>query len=234
MKFLKYCIPAVLILAACGRDGAGKATVLYYAERDQGGEPYRTRIVITGRWLRIDEGGGARDFLLFDRRDGTLYSVNSMDTRILVMPARTPAAQPPVALEHRTEKGGETPPAVGGRPVTHYRLFTNGEPCYDLFAAEGLLPEAVRALREYRAALAGQQADALAAMPKELQTPCDLANNVFAPARYLDHGLPVRLSETGARTSELVDYSADFPAEAALFDLPANYKRATIEELRGG
>ncbi|MBI3574571.1 MAG: hypothetical protein HY083_02790 [Gammaproteobacteria bacterium] len=231
MRRLKYCIPVVLALTACG--DTGKATALYYAEQDQGGEAYRTRIIVTSRWLRIDEGHESRDFLLFDRREKTLHSVNAMDSRILVMPLKTVGIASPTKLEHRVERDTDTFPAVGGKKVAHYTLLTNRKPCYDLFAAEGMLPEAVQALREYRETLAGQQVAVLSAMPKELQTPCDLANNIFAPTRYLDYGLPVRLTETGARTSELVDFQTDFNAVPGLFELPASFRRLTLEDMRG-
>ena len=232
MRRLKYCIPLVLALTGCG--DAGKATALYYAEQEPGGEPYRTRMIVTARWLRMDDGGETKDFLLFDRREKTLYSVSTADARILVIAPKPVGIAAPVALAHTLEPDAEAYPAVGGKKVTRYRLLTNQKPCYDLVAAEGMLPEAVQALREYRQTLAGQQAAMLAGMPKELQTPCDLANNVFAPVRYLDFGLPIRLDETGVRTSELVDYKADFEAGPALFDLPASYRRIAIEAMRGG
>ncbi len=221
-----------MLLGACG--DTGKATALYYNEQDEGGEAFRTRMIVTAQWLRIDEGEGNGDFLLYDRREKTIYSVNTADSRILVLPKHAVDIVSPVKLEHGVERGAEALPAVGSMAVAHYRLSTNRKPCYEVFAADGLLPDAVQALREYRTALAGQQAPALASMPRELQTPCDLANNIFAPTRYLDYGLPVRLTETGVRTSELMDYTVDFKAEAALFELPANYRRMTIEELRGG
>lgn len=234
MPIYKLVIAVVMaaLLVACS--DAGKATALYYNEQEPDGEAFRTRMIITAQWLRIDEGEGSKDFLLYDRREQTLYSVNAADSRILVLPKRAVDVAPPVKLEYSMERGTVALPAVGGKVVTHYRLSTNRKPCYEVFAADSLLPDAVQALREYRTALAGQQAPALAGMPKELQTPCDLANNIFAPARYLDYGLPVRLTETGVRTSELVDYNAEFKADTALFELPANYRRTTIEEMRGG
>ena len=70
MRRLKYCIPLVLALTGCG--DAGKATVLHYAEQEPGGEPFRTRMIVTARYLRIDEGVESKDFLLFDRREKIL------------------------------------------------------------------------------------------------------------------------------------------------------------------
>lgn len=235
MHFRNLIFPVLILLTlvACGKE-ADKATALYYAEQEPGGEPYRTRMIVTARYLRMDDGGETKDFLLFDRREKTLYSVSAADARILVIAPKPISIASPVALAHTLEQDAAAYPAVGGKKVTHYRLLTNQKPCYDLFVAEGMLPEAVQALREYRQILAGQQAATLAGMPEELQTPCDLANNIFAPVRYLDYGLPIRLDETGVRTSELVDYKTDFEAGPALFELPASYRRITIEAMRGG
>jgi hypothetical protein len=69
--------------------------------------------------------------------------------------------------------------------------------------------------------------------PPEMQMPCDLANNVFLPVRHLEHGFPVRLTDMTGRTTELVDYKTDFHATADMLRMPAEYKRLTLEELRG-
>ncbi len=66
-----------------------------------------------------------------------------------------------------------------------------------------------------------------------MQSPCDLANNVFLPVRHLEHGFPVRLADMTGRTMELVDYKTDFRATAGMLKLPEGYRRGSIEELRG-
>jgi hypothetical protein len=95
------------------------------------------------------------------------------------------------------------------------------------------MPEAVLALRQYREVLAGQQAKTLALAPPGTLPACDMANNIFLPARHLEHGFPVRLVDMTGKTVELVDYNAEFRATAAMLRLPADYQRLTIEELRG-
>jgi hypothetical protein len=123
-------------------------------------------------------------------------------------------------------------PAVGAHKVSHYELLTNGQRCYDLYAAAELMPAAVLALRQYREVLAGQQAKTLSLAPSGTLPVCDMANNIFLPARHLEHGFPVRLTDMTGKTVELVDYNAEFSATAAMLRLPADYKRLTIEELR--
>lgn len=209
------------------------AAVLHFVEKESGGESHRTRMIVTAGFLRMDEGAGDADFVLFDRADGTLYSVTGSDRQILVIPPRPVDVKSPVKLTHKVESDAAAFPAVGTHKVSHYELLTNGKRCYDLYAAAGLMPEAVVALRQYREVLAGQQAKTLPMMPLEMQTACDLANNIFLPARHLEHGFPVRLVDMTGKVVELVDYNTKFSATAEMLRLPADYKRLTIEELSG-
>lgn len=235
-----YFVAITLIMAAthgCARPPAPpSATAVFLVEHEPGFEPARTRMIVTPQFLRIDDGRDGGDFLLYHRGERTIYNVSASDALILTI-APQAVGQAPLALEHRVERDSADVPAVGGNTVRHYRLLTNKDVCYDLYAADGLLPEVVTALREYRESLAGEHAQALPSTPMEMQTPCDLANNIYAPARHLAHGFPVRMDETNGRdrtrvrTTELVDYQQGFDADAALFELPA-YRRMTIQELR--
>jgi hypothetical protein len=220
-------------LGACTRDGS-RAIALEYVEREPGAAPYRTRVLVTAAHVRIDDGRNDGDFILFERATATVYSVNRADRRTLVIRGRPLTVAPPFALTHTVRaEPGDYPP-VGGHAVRGYRLYTNGALCYELHAAEGLLPEAVAALREYHGALAAQQAAALPATPPEFRTPCALANHVFLPDRHLAHGLPVRSVDAGGRVSELMDYRADAPVAARLFAPPADFRQVPLEPPRGG
>lgn len=229
---------AAAALAACTHAAPpDKGTALYFVEQEEGAEAGRTRMLVTAEYLRIDDGADAGDFVLYRRDEKTIYSVNTTDGLVLVIAHRRPAPSP-AELTHTVQReDSEAMPAVAGRKVSHYRLLTNGQVCYDLYAVEGLLPDAVAALREYRESLAGEQAAALAFTPEEMQSPCDLANNVYLPARHLAHGLPIRLTETTrnptrTRITELVDYKTGLAIDPALFRVPESYRRMTIEELR--
>jgi len=236
-KFYVAAFVAVLATVGCARPPAAPgATAVYMVEHEADFEPMRTRMIVTPEFLRIDDGRDGGDFLLYHRGERTIYNVSVADALILVIAPQSVGAAP-MALEHRVESESDNPPDVGGKKVRHYRLLTNRALCYDLYAADGLLPEVVTALREYRESLAGEHAQALAFTPREMQTPCDLANNIYAPARHLAHGFPIRVAETNGRdgtrvrTTELLDYRRGFAADAALFRLPG-YRRMTLEELR--
>lgn len=233
MRRVVYLLASLLLpmLASCS-EPTTPASVLYFVEHEPGAEPYRTRMVVTAGFLRIDGGSDDPDFLLFDRADGTIYSVSGAERQILVIRPRPMDANPPADFKHQVARDNAAFPAVGAHKVSHYELLTNGQRCYDLYAAAGLLPEAVLALRQYREVLAGQQAKTLPLAPPGTQSACDLANNIFLPARHLEHGFPVRLTDMTGKTVELVDYNEEFRATAAMLRLPADYQRLTIEELR--
>jgi len=231
MRFFLIVCCLLTALVSC-TEPSTPAAVLYFVEHEPGGEPYRTRMIVTAGFLRMDDGQDSRDFLLFDRADGSIYNVSSADKQVLVIRPRPVELKPPAKFTHRVVTDTAAFPAIEGRKVTHYELLTNEMRCYDLYAADGLLPGALVALREYRLILAGQQALTAAATPPEMQSACDLANNVFLPVRHLEHGFPVRLADMTGRTMELVDYKTDFRATADMLKLPAEYKRLTLEELR--
>lgn len=206
----RYVFIASFVIAAVGAysksSNAETGSLLLFDEQEQGTDVHPTRMIVTREYLRIDDDNNDGDFLLFDRANKTIYATNSLERRILVIKARPVELSAPEVFTHRTEKDETRSPNVDGRTVTHYRLLTNNEKCYDVFATKGLLPEARRALHEYRLTLAGEQALAAKYTPKEMQSACDLANDVFIPARHLEYGFPIRQQDMTGASRQLVDY----------------------------
>lgn len=230
-RFLLFAVLWLPAMFACSTPTT-PATVLYFVEYEPGADPYRTRMIVTAGFLRMDGGADDVNFLLFDRADGTIYSVTGGDRQILVIPPRPMDAKPPVSLKNEVASDSAAFPAVGTYKVSHFELRTNGKRCYELYAAADLMPEVVAALRQYRTVLAGQQAKTLPFTPAGMQSPCGLANNIFSPTRHLEHGFPVRLVDMTGRTIELVDYNTEFRASAAMLHLPGDYQRLSIDALR--
>lgn len=223
---------AGLLLAACGRAPGPTALSLSFVESGpEGDRP--VRMLVAAGHLRIEDGDAASGFILLDRRTATVYSVSHADRSVLVLRGAPVALAPPARFEHRVEPVNEPLPPVAGRPVRHYRLFTNGRRCFEVYAADGLLPQAVAALRDYHLALAAVQAEAQARMPAAYQSDCDLAEFVFLPARHLEFGFPVRQVNGQGVTRQLIDYRAGVAVGPDTFALPADYREIAPGRLGG-
>ena len=225
-------LPLLLFLmVGCTGKPTG-ATFLSFSESSPDGSTYPVRMLVNDRFLRIEDGDVRDGFILFDRRAGTVYSVSHVDKTTLVLRAQTIKLDAPKAFVHKVERDAEKVPEVGGKTVSHRRLFTNGELCFEVYAADGLLPNALAALREYHRTLAGEQAAMQASVPSGFQSACDLADFVFLPARHLEFGFPVRQISRAGVTRQLVDFKVGVPVEKGLFDIPADYKQITPSEVR--
>jgi hypothetical protein len=221
----------LMLLSACNESPA-PSVFLSFTETEPGGEPYPVRMLITEKYLRIEDGDGKGGFILFDRAARTAYSVNHEARTTLVLKARPVEMARPAKFENQAERDSATYPAVEGRTVTHFRLMTNGEHCFDVYAADGLLPQAVKALREYHEALAGEQATMQAQVPAAFQSACDIADYVFLPTRHLDHGFPVRQINRAGLLRQLADFKTGVPVPPKFLEIPPDYKQLTPADVR--
>lgn len=225
-------VPLLLVLLLGCSDKPTGATFLSFNESSPDGAAYPVRMLVNDRFLRIEDGDMRDGFILFDRAAKTVYSVSHVDKTTLVLRSQPIKLDVPKTFVHKVEQAAEKLPDVGGKTVTHRRLLTNGELCFEVYAADGLLPEALAALREYHRTLAGEQAVMQTSVPAGFQSACDLAEFVFLPARHLEFGFPVRQISRAGVTRQLLDFKVGVPVEKGLFDLPADYKQITPSEVR--
>lgn len=232
---VKAVIGFVLILAATlpvtGSAG-GNATVIHFEEQEVDSEKYRSRLIVTPEYMRLDDGEGSTDFVLFDRKKRVIYSTNSMDKHTLVIKWRKMSLTMPESLKNRIETVKELVPSIASQPVTHLRLYTNNKQCYDLFAAKGLLPKVVKAMIEFQETLAVEHADFMRDAPLQTASDCDRVNNVFNPARYLRFGFPVHARDYLGRSRQMVDYKTGEKVDKKLFVLPEGFKQYSTQDMR--
>lgn len=202
------------------------ATMVLYQVLEPGFEPYSSRLIVTPRHLRMDDGDAGSNFVLFDRQRNIIHSVTHADRTVLEIHSRTVTAESPVKLDrkHVLVPTEEALPAIAGRTPQQYRLSVNGELCYETVAVAGLLEDVVAALTAFRTVLAGENARILAEVPADMQDPCDLALNTFVPGWSLQFGLPIQERDTQGKGQLLLDYSTEYPVEAGLFKLPKGYQ----------
>ncbi len=227
MVWRQVWLAGVLLLAGGLAVAAGQgATMVLYQVTEPGGEPYSSRLIVSPRFLRMDDGDADSNFVLFDRKRNIIYSVTHSDRTVLEIHAQPVAVESPIPLDrtHTRMPTEEALPAVAGRVPQQHRLSVNGEQCYEMVAVEGLLSDVVAALAAFRTVLAGEGARILTEVPADMQDPCDLALNIYAPTWQLQFGLPIQERDMLGKGQLLLDFSTDYPLDAALYSLPKGYQ----------
>ena len=236
-KYLFVVLMTSLTACTCKSD---KDTLVLFVEQEDGVEPYQTRMIITRDFVRIDDGAGDKDFVLFDRRNKVVHSVNSsVETIMTVYEKKLKAGEkfePPFQLNHSSKQmpGLKDAPTINREKARQYQLITNNEVCYNVIAVKRLMPNVVTALKEFHKHMATDSYITFKNLPADMHDACDMSMTTFLPGRQFEFGFPIR--EWGKRnySRSLVDYNVDYKAEPSLFKLPAGYKRYSVSELREG
>jgi len=186
-------------------------------------------MMVSDRYIRIDDGEQSDGYVLFDRYKKRIFSVVNENESILVVDPIYPHQDVPDDLQIRSELlAMDEAPLISGVKPSYYQFHANDTLCYHLVAAEGFLPEVTKALQDYQLILAAQQQETLESTPEELQTPCFLANYVYAPIVYISKGFPLeQWDETGYHRS-LSSVKDDVSVDPSVFMLPENYEYFSI------
>jgi hypothetical protein len=203
--------------------------MLLFQDQETDIDPYVTRMLISDRFVRMDDGADSSDFLLFDRKENTVYSVAHSTHSILVIHGKPVTVKSPIPLKLDMRKKKElNAPAIGGKEPEHYTFLVNGKSCKDMIVVPGLLDSGLAALREFRLVMAGQHAENLPKTPVDMLDPCFLAHHIFSPVRDLKYGFPVQEWDSQGTSRSLMDYDQHFKIDPKLFELPDGYRRDTV------
>lgn len=222
MKLLLLMVTMLLALPL--RAAEIEATALYYRMSESGIDPYLSRWLITDKFLRIDEGDAADNFILLDRSKRTVYSVVHRDRTVLTIPYRRVDMKAPSDLKQESRAvSAEKIPPVDGKLPRYRELLVNDVLCHSAVSIDELLPDAVQAIGEYLRVMAGEHAKNMVNIPLELQQPCALVQHIFNPLWSLEQGLPIQLWDSQGKSQALLDYKTGEAVEGALFVLPQGY-----------
>jgi hypothetical protein len=186
---------------------------LNYQDSDAGTPAYRTRILVTPEYLRMDMGGDDDNFALLNRVTGQLYNVMRdehkayrYDTKKLVIKHIKPwqLSQKSTQISANTRQ---------------FDWSVNGKLCGQITATHKLQPDTVLALQQYWQALAANQWQTWQRTPVDMRDPCELARYVLNIPYVFQAGLPLSDVSTNGHSRQ---YQSDsiMPLQAALFVLP--------------
>ena len=214
----------IMLVSSVRADGDNvSATILWYAEQEPGVDPYRMRYLVTPDFLRSDDGVDSENFLLFDRKRKTIYSVVGENRTILQIDGGVETYAAPQELAMRVETRADTQaPKVGGRPPVALELLAGETVCKSAVIAR-FLDDEREVFRDFSHVVAAQQARTMNNTPPELRTHCFLARYLYAHDFHLAEGMLLAEWSPSGERRELVDIEEHVAVPSSLFVLPADY-----------
>jgi hypothetical protein len=222
----------LLIWTSIASSGEITGTMLLYQKSEPGIDPYLSRLIITDKFMRMDEGEDPGNYLLFDRNKRHIYSITHDDRTVFEIPQRQVRLEPPEVLNRVTKKVDSTDmPKVAGKQPEHYRLNVNGQECYNVITVSGLLENAVDVMRDFRVVLAGEHAKALSFIPADVRNICEMALHTFHPEWQLEFGLPIQEWDDLGNSQSLINFKGEILFDEQLFELPEGYQHYSTDSL---
>ena len=213
---------------------------LSYIEREPGTDEYEVTMLISARYIRIDEEGESSGFIVYDDKDKVIYSVSHHDHSVLVIKQHVfSTAGLPVkpTIEYLPLADA---PMVSGKNVFNYRVYINEnnskgeseneneETCIEVQLVENLLPEVRAILQNYQKVISGQQVKMADNKITDRQTACYYIDQIYNTGDYFEKGLPVQEWHSNERSKILTGYSKVSVA-ADKFTIPQDYRQFSID-----
>ena len=214
--------------------------LVIFTEQENGVEPYQTRMIVTKEYVRVDDGEGATSFILYNRNEKVVYSINPDEKSVMAIHEKKlkegEVFEPPFKLTHSVKKMPEMKdaPTIKGEGARHYQLITNDKICYDVVAIKNLMPNVVKALTEFHNHMATDSMVTFNNTPKDLLDACGITSSTFKPARQFEFGFPIQEWGDNDYSRSLMDYNDNYIADPKLFSFPEGYKHYSVQELREG
>jgi hypothetical protein len=205
---------------------------LQYIEREPGVDDYEVSMLVTDRYIRIDETGVSSGFIIYDDEKRLIYSVSHHDQSTLVINEyEFVDTDLPVKYEVEYLQLSDAP-KVAGLNVFNYRVFTDAgdkeETCMEIQLVENLLPEVSRILRNYQNVISGQQVKMTDNKVSDMQTACFFIDQIYNKGLYYDKGFPIQEWHSNERSKILSSYKK-VEVSGNKFIIPQDYKQFSID-----
>ena len=233
----------LLILSACATTDVSQnsaqpaemddeyGVLMTFSERERAGTAvFKSVMFVNNKYLYLSDDNFPGDFVLFDRKKKTIFSVTRANQTVFVIKPKGVTGEPPIKITYEEESQPSSAiPKVSGRIATHYRYNANGTHCYDAVTLEKtFLPGVVAAMKEYRTVLAGEHASTVHKMPVDTHNACDLAVNIYHATKHLETGLPLREWDQKGYLKFMVDYKMNFKMDPKQLEIPAEFKEFSV------
>lgn len=219
------------------KGNTGEAYLLSYIEREPGVDEYEVTMLVSDRYIRIDEQDEASGYIVYDDRDKVVYSVSHFDKSVLVIkefPFSEEDSPVKAVVEYLQL---DDAPTVSGSEIYNYRVYVdNGkgnadseETCTEIQLVEKILPDVRKLLRNYQKVLSGQQVKTVDNKITEIQNACFYADQIYDTGAYYEKGMPIQEWHSNEHSKILTSYKK---ATVSLdkFAVPAQYRQFSVDK----
>lgn len=206
---------------------------LLYIEREAGLDEYEVTMLVSDRYLRIDETGEKSGFIIYDDKNKVIYSVSHQDKSVLVIKEhKFSEKNSPVKSSVEYLQLADAP-TVSGNVIYNYRVFTgegdNEETCTEIQLVENILPKVRKILRNYQKVVSGQQVKMTDNKITDTQTACFYVDQIYNTAAYYEKGMPIQEWHSNERFKVLSTYKK-ITINKDKFTIPEKYRQFTIDK----
>lgn len=210
-----------------------KAILLTYIEREPGIDDYEVTMLVSDRYLRLDEVDEDSGFIIYDDEEKTIHSVSHHDQSVLVIKEHAfTKDDSPVPYEIEYLQLADAPD-VSGQKIFNYRVFTGKgdaeETCNEIQLVENLLPKVTALLANYQMVVSGQQVKMTDNKINDMQNACYFVDQIYNTGAYYKKGLPIQEWHSNERSRILISYK-ERPLDPVKFNLPEKYRRYSMDK----
>ena len=206
---------------------------LSYIEREPGVDEYEVTMLVSDRYLRIDQAGEDSGFIVYDDKDKIIYSVSHHDESVLVIKEHVFSEKTlPVKYEVEYLQLADAP-MVSGNTIFNYRVYTGKsdaeETCLELQLVENLLPDVSKLLKNYQNVVSGQHVKMTDNKVSDVQTACYFIDQIYNTGKYYDKGLPIQEWHSNERFKVLSAYKK-IAVSPGKFTIPEKYRQFSVDK----
>jgi len=228
------------VMAADKKDSVSEEQQVYqlsYIEREPGVDDYEVIMLVSDRFIRIDEQDEASGYIVYDDRDKVIYSVSHFDKSVLVIKQhrfseKDSPAKPVVEYLQLADA-----PTVSGSDIYNYRVYVDEgkggaeseETCTEIQLVENLLPEVRKILRSYQKVVSGQQVKMTDNKITDIHNACFYADQVYNSGAYYEKGMPIQEWHSNERSKILTSYKKIAIAKDR-FIIPNDYRQFSVDK----
>jgi hypothetical protein len=194
-------------------------------------------MLVSDRFIRIDEQDEASGYIVYDDRDKVIYSVSHFDKSVLVIKQhrfseKDSPAKPVVEYLQLADA-----PTVSGSDIYNYRVYVDEgkggaeseETCTEIQLVENLLPEVRKILRSYQKVVSGQQVKMTDNKITDIHNACFYADQVYNSGAYYEKGMPIQEWHSNERSKILTSYKKIAIAKDR-FIIPNDYRQFSVDK----